>query len=385
LIRNGQQFIDNLSRIRVSLKPEYNRNTSPHIFGFSDDENSSEEVLIPRHETNDKFMTNDFQTIDNFESIISVTRHDTNRALNETQSQQNIDNFYETLENLNSIQINGKQEVDKRIVDISSEENKTKQILKTSQQQNSFNSQQFISQPVIESYLNFELKLDLIFIEIIHKYGKYFNSCDNSLVWQTISYEMIKRGSIELTANTCQNRFIALIDQYFQILWSENDLQRALSSSPIFIKLNFVDIYYPFLYFSIDSTHKALSQFNSYLGKHLFGPNVRLNFGNRIQNNSQTIGIINNFDINTLLETSNNDETHPNISYSSTQPLVEKQKSKSKITEQLSQENSDKTVSENVTQCKSNGGSVAQQSASCGTSRMLVKKFLLFIFYSIVT
>jgi hypothetical protein len=128
-----------------------------------------------------------------------------------------------------------------------------------------------------------------------------------------------------------------------------------------------------------------LSQFNSYLGKHLFVPNVRLNFGNRIQNNNQTIGIINNFDINTLLETSNNHEIHQNISYSSTQPLVEKQKSKFKITQQLSQENSDKTVSENATQCKSNGGSVAQESASCGTSRMLVQKFLLFIFYSIVT
>jgi hypothetical protein len=325
-------------------------------------------------------MTNDFQTIDNFESIISETRHHTNRALNQTQSQQNIDNFYETLENLNSIQINGKQEVD-----ISSEENKTKQILKTSQQQqNSYNSQQF-SQPVIESYLNSERKRDLILIEIIHINGEYFNSCDNSLVWQTISYEMIKRGYTELTANTCENRFIALIDQYFKILWSGNDLQRALSSCPVFIKLNFVDIYYPFLYFSVHSTRKALSQFNSYLGKHLFVPNLRLNFGNRIQNNNQTIGIINNFDINTLLETSNNHEIHQNISYSSTQPLVEKQKSKFKITQQLSQENSDKTVSENATQCKSNGGSVAQESASCGTSRMLVQKFLLFIFYSIVT
>jgi hypothetical protein len=54
-----------------------------------------------------KLMINDFQTIDNFESILFETRRHTNRALNQTQSQQNIDNFYETLQNLNSIQING--------------------------------------------------------------------------------------------------------------------------------------------------------------------------------------------------------------------------------------------------------------------------------------
>ncbi len=198
MIRSGQQFIDNLSRIRVSLKPEYNRNTSERINSWVEVSKPSQ-VLNTRQtlRTDDKFVSKSFQTIHEFKSIISETRHeisfktkgDNTQVSHKTHetNDSSIRNGYKTNSNTNICEKN-----DKKIN--SNDEN-------------------------IKLYNRYEVCLFMI--ELINKNSCTFNKCLNKTTldqrFSMLSKLMIENGFKKFDAKVCQNFFTKINGLYIEV------------------------------------------------------------------------------------------------------------------------------------------------------------------------
>jgi hypothetical protein len=198
LIRSGEQFIDNLSRIRVSLKPEYNRNTSERINSWVEVSKPSQ-VLNTRQtlRTDDKFVAKSFQTIHEFKSIISETRHeisfktkgDNTQVSHKTHetNDSSIRNGYKTNSNTNICETN-----DNKIN--SNDEN-------------------------IKLYNRYEVCLFMI--ELINKNSCTFNKCLNKTTldqrFSMLSKLMIENGFKKFDAKVCQNFFTKINGLYIEV------------------------------------------------------------------------------------------------------------------------------------------------------------------------
>ncbi len=198
MIRSGEQFIDNLSRIRVSLKPEYNRNTSERINSWVEVSKPSQ-VLNTRQtlRTDDKFVAKSFQTIHEFKSIISETRHeisfktkgDNTQVSHKTHetNDSSIRNGYKTNSNTNICETN-----DNKIN--SNDEN-------------------------IKLYNRYEVCLFMI--ELINKNSCTFNKCLNKTTldqrFSMLSKLMIENGFKKFDAKVCQNFFTKINGLYIEV------------------------------------------------------------------------------------------------------------------------------------------------------------------------
>jgi hypothetical protein len=197
LIRNGQQFIDNLSRIRVSLKPQYNRNTSERLNSWVEVSKPSQ-VLNTRQtlRTDDKFVAKNFQTIHEFKSIISETRHEV-----PSKTRDNTQVSHKTHEtNDNSIRNSYKT-------------NSKTNICETNYNKINSNDEN------IKLYNRYEVCLFMI--ELINKNYHTLNKCLNKTNldqrFSMLSKLMIENGFKQFDAKVCQNFFTKINGLYIEV------------------------------------------------------------------------------------------------------------------------------------------------------------------------
>ncbi len=205
MIRNGQQFIDNLSRIRVSLKPEYNGNRSQDLNSWVEVSKPSQ-VLNTRQtlRTDDKFVAKSFQTIHEFKSIISETRHEISSKTRGDDTEVSH-KTHET--NDNSIR-NGYKT------------NSKANICETNEKKINSNDEN------IKLYNRYEVCLFMI--ELINKNSHTLNKCLNKTTldqrFSMLLKLMIENGFKQFDAKVCQNFFTKINGLYIEvnILYNKN-------------------------------------------------------------------------------------------------------------------------------------------------------------------